>query len=177
MPKKRKTPSSFFFDGLTDSALTPKRAKPFLTLGKIHADTAIVYCEGHFGGIEGKTANDLVRHSEKYAVLSIIDSEKAGQDAGEILDGEPNGIAICRNLDEALAAAGPVPGYFIFGIAPASGLFSPIERQLLLRAIELGMNIVNGLHEFLNDDPEFAAACAESGVVIRDLLKPREKRS
>jgi uncharacterized NAD-dependent epimerase/dehydratase family protein len=176
MPKKRKTPSSFFFDGLTDSAPITKPAKPFLTLGKIHSETAIVYCEGHFGGLDGKTANGLVRHSEKYEILSIIDSEKAGQDAGEILDGEPNGISICRDLDEALADAGPVPGYFIFGLAAASGMLSPIERQLLLRAIDLGMNIVNGLHEFLNDDPEFAAACAESGVVIRDVRGPRKKR-
>ena len=28
--------------------------------------TAIVYCEGQFGEQDGKTANGLVRHSEKY---------------------------------------------------------------------------------------------------------------
>jgi hypothetical protein len=27
--------------------------------------TAIIYCEGKFGAIDGKTANGLVRHSEK----------------------------------------------------------------------------------------------------------------
>jgi hypothetical protein len=56
--------------------------------------TAIVYCEGNFGGIDGKTANGLVRYSEKYEILSIIDSEKAGLDAGSVLDDEPNGIPI-----------------------------------------------------------------------------------
>lgn len=40
--------------------------------------TAIVYCEGNFGAIDGKTANGLVRHSEKYEILSVIDSEQAG---------------------------------------------------------------------------------------------------
>ena len=35
--------------------------------------TAIVYCEGQFGEQDGKTANGLVRHSEKYEVLSVID--------------------------------------------------------------------------------------------------------
>ena len=44
--------------------------------------TAIVYCEGNFGAIDGKTANGLVRHSEKYEILSVIDSDKAGLDAG-----------------------------------------------------------------------------------------------
>ncbi|MFC5051639.1 DUF1611 domain-containing protein [Rubritalea spongiae] len=140
------------------------------------SETAIVYCEGNFGGVDGKTANGLVRHSEKYEILSIIDSELVGQDAGEVLDGKPNGISICRDLDDALANAGRVPDCFIFGIAPASGMLSSAERQILLRAIAKGMNIVNGLHEFLNDDPEFAAASSESGVIIRDVRRPRDKK-
>jgi len=36
--------------------------------------TAVVYCEGQFGEQDGKTANGLVRHSEKYEILSVIDS-------------------------------------------------------------------------------------------------------
>ncbi len=139
-------------------------------------ETAIVYCEGNFGGIDGKTANGLVRHSEKYEIFSIIDSEKAGQDAGEFLDGKPNGIPIHQDLEEALAQMDRVPDHFIFGIAPASGMLSATERKLLLRAIEHGMNIVNGLHEFLNEDPEFAEASAKANVVIRDVRKPRDKK-
>ncbi|MGL5444587.1 MAG: hypothetical protein ACRDDJ_19210, partial [[Mycobacterium] stephanolepidis] len=49
--------------------------------------TAIVYCEGQFGEQDGKTANGLVRHSEKYEILSVIDSLRAGVDAGRLLDG------------------------------------------------------------------------------------------
>jgi uncharacterized NAD-dependent epimerase/dehydratase family protein len=177
MSKKRKFPSSsFLFDEFPVPSAITKTAGPFSNRDKIPSETAIVYCEGNFGGIDGKTANGLVRHSEKYKILSIIDSEKAGQDAGEILDGEPNGIPVFQNLGTALAHAGRTPDCFIFGIAPASGMLSRIERRLLLRAIEYGMNIVNGLHEFLNDDPEFAAACAKSKVVIRDVRKPRDKK-
>ena len=139
-------------------------------------ETAIVYCEGNFGGIDGKTANGLVRHSEKYHILSIIDSEKAEMDSGEVLDGKCNGIPIYRDLGTALAQAGGAPDHLIFGIAPASGLLSQAERRVLLRAIAYGINIVNGLHEFLNDDPEFAAACEKHGVVIRDVRRPRDKK-
>ena len=39
--------------------------------------TAIVYCEGQFGQQDGKTANGLVRHSERYEILSVIDSTRA----------------------------------------------------------------------------------------------------
>jgi uncharacterized NAD-dependent epimerase/dehydratase family protein len=137
------------------------------------AASAIVYCEANFGAIDGKTANGLVRYSQKYDILSVIDSCKAGQDAGMVLDGTPNAIPICRDLAAALTLAGGVPDYFIYGMAPASGRLSPQERAVLLKAMRHGMNIVNGLHEFLNDDREFAAAAAAADVTILDVRKPR----
>ncbi|MDH3275148.1 MAG: DUF1611 domain-containing protein [Gammaproteobacteria bacterium] len=138
--------------------------------------TAIIYCEANFGAIDGKTANGLVRHSERYEILSVIDSEKAGLDAGMVLDGKLNAIPICRDLAESLENADTLPDYFIFGIAPSNGMLSMHERGLLLEAISHGMNIVNGLHEFLNDDPVFKAACAVSNVEILDVRKPADKK-
>jgi len=138
--------------------------------------TAVVYCEGEFGAVDGKTANGLVRHSEKYEILSVIDSEQAGLDTGEILDDTPNGIPVCASLDEALARAERVPDVLIFGMAPSTGMLSPAERLLMLEAMGRGMGLVNGLHEFLNDDPEFAAASALHGVTIRDVRRPRDKK-
>ncbi len=138
--------------------------------------TAAVYCEGEFAAIDGKTANGLVRHSEKYRIVSVIDSTKAGLDAGTVLDGKAAGIPICANVADAIQQVGAVPDYFIFGKAPASGMLSPHERRIVLMAIDLGMNIVNGLHEFLNDDPEFAAASLAGDVRIYDVRKPRAKK-
>jgi uncharacterized NAD-dependent epimerase/dehydratase family protein len=138
--------------------------------------TAIVYCEGNFGAIDGKTANGLVRRSERYEILSVIDSEKAGLDTGMVLDGKPNEIPICRNLKEALEAADALPDYFIFGMAPSSGMLSLHERGLVLEAISRGMNVVNGLHEFLGDDPVFKAACTASNVEIFDVRRPPDKK-
>ncbi|MEH6404931.1 MAG: DUF1611 domain-containing protein [Sneathiella sp.] len=145
--------------------------------GKIEKiNTAIVYCEGNFGAIDGKTANGLVRHSEKYEILSIIDSKKSGQDSGEVLGDGPNAIPVCRDLADALAQAKGVPDYFIYGMAPSSGMLSTHERSLVLEAMGRGMNIVNGLHEFLNDDPVFAAACIANNVSILDIRKPSAKK-
>ena len=138
--------------------------------------TAIIYCEANFGAIDGKTANGLVRHSERYEILSVIDSEKAGLDAGTVLDGKPNSIPICRDLAESLEKAVTVPDYFIFGMAPSSGMLSLYERGLVLEAMSRGMNIVNGLHEFLGDDPVFKAACAVSNVEIYDVRRPPDKK-
>jgi uncharacterized NAD-dependent epimerase/dehydratase family protein len=68
--------------------------------------SAVVYSEAFFGTPDGKTANGLVRHSEKYEVLSVIDSTKAGADAGAYLDDAPNGIPICADLAHAIVLAG-----------------------------------------------------------------------
>ena len=138
--------------------------------------TAVVYCEGNFGAIDGKTANGLVRRSERYEILSVIDSEKAGLDAGTVLDGEPNAIPICGDLAAALESAATLPDYFIFGMAPSSGMLSLHERGVVLEAITRGMNIVNGLHEFLGDDPVFKAACMVSNVEIFDVRRPPAKK-
>jgi uncharacterized NAD-dependent epimerase/dehydratase family protein len=140
------------------------------------SETAIIYCEDNFGKIDGKTANGLTRYSEKYKILSIIDSTKAGLDSGMVLDNIPNGIPVYNDLSEALENADKTPDNFIYGMAPLSGMLSKLERSIILKAIKLGMNIVNGLHEFLNDDREFALASAANNVKILDVRRPRDKK-
>lgn len=155
----------------------PTSVVPFPPHGETgKPNTAIVYCEGNFGAIDGKTANGLVRHSEKYEILSVIDSEKAGLDSGVVLGGAPNSIPVCRDLADSLSQAENLPGFFILGVAPSDGLLSTRERRLVIEAMGYGLNIVNGLHEFLNDDPVFTAACLANDVTILDVRKPRDKR-
>jgi uncharacterized NAD-dependent epimerase/dehydratase family protein len=138
--------------------------------------TAVVYCEANFAKTDGKTANGLVRHSERYEVLSVLDSTQAGHDTGEVLGEGANGIPVCADLDEAIRDAGSVPDVLIYGVAPSSGLLSPAERRVMLDAMSRGMGIVNGLHEFMNDDAEFSAASAKYGVTIIDVRRPRDKK-
>lgn len=158
------------------SSAASNTSPAIFAIPKPRLTTAIVYCEASFGAIDGKTANGLVRRSEKYEILSVIDSHKAGRDAGMVLDNKPNDIPICRDLDDSLAQAGDLPDSFIFGMAPSSGLLSKHQRGLILEAMSHGMNIVNGLHEFLNDDPVFAAACKANQVTIDDVRRPRDKK-
>lgn len=138
--------------------------------------TAIVYCEAQFGEQDGKTANGLVRHSEKYEILSVLDSRQAGTDSGLFLDGVANGIPVHADLAEAIAHAGRVPDYLICGVAPADGLLSYAQRLVLLDGIARGMHVINGLHEFLNDDAEFVAAALLAQVTITDVRQPKATR-
>ena len=92
-----------------------------------------------------------------------------------VLDGVPNGIPVHGSVSSAIAALGHVPDCFVFGVAPASGMLSGAERAVVLDAIARGMDVVNGLHEFLNDDPEFVAAAHAHDVTIHDVRRPRPK--
>ncbi|SHO57728.1 DUF1611 domain-containing protein [Vibrio quintilis] len=138
--------------------------------------SAVIYCEGSFGKIDGKTANGLVRHSLSYRIQSVIDNECAGLDAGEVLDNKANGIPIVANIEEALIDAESIPDYFIFGIAPTSGVLSDPDKNIILDAMARGMNIVNGLHEFLTDDPLFVESSLKNNVQIIDTRKHKNKR-
>jgi uncharacterized NAD-dependent epimerase/dehydratase family protein len=157
--------------------MSPAPSTARRSLGAVPARlTAVVYCEANFGDIDGKTANGLVRHSERYDIVGVIDSRYSGLDAGQVLGDKPNGIPVVADLADAAAVVGGVPDSFIFGMAPSSGMLSPLERRIMLDAMGRGMNIVNGLHEFLNDDPEFAAAKATNDVTILDVRRPRAKK-
>ncbi len=82
---------------------------------------------------------------------------------------------LCTNIEEAIIQAETVPDYFIFGIAPSKGFLSDSEKQIILDAMSLNMNIVNGLHEFLNDDPVFREASLKNNVHILDIRRPKSK--
>ncbi|WP_299971651.1 DUF1611 domain-containing protein [uncultured Roseobacter sp.] len=138
--------------------------------------SAIVYCEGNFAKIDGKTANGLVRHSEAYRILSVIDSTHGGQDSGLVLDDAMNNIPVFNDLNAALVHEALVPDTLIYGMAPSTGRLSPTDRSVVLDAIALGMNIVSGLHEYLCDDPEIATAASQRDVTIRDIRKPKQSK-
>lgn len=138
--------------------------------------TAVVLCEGAFGGTGGKTAHGLVRHTERYRVRAVIDSLLAGRDAGEVLDGRPAGIPIVAGLDEAMRAAGGAADFLVVGVATHGGVLPSECRPAIRAALERGMHVDSGLHTFLADDAEFASIAARSGSRIRDVRRtpPRE---
>ena len=139
--------------------------------------TAVVYCEGNFGRIDGKTANGLVRHSQAYRILSVIDSGLAGRDSGRVLDNVNNGVPILEDLEAAVVPETTIPDTLIYGMAPSSGKLLSADRKIVLDAISLGMNIVSGLHEYLDDDPEISAAAEAAKITIRDIRKPKPSKA
>ncbi len=156
-----------------DRATFAKRQREVEKKRKIdQKKTALVYCENQFGSVDGKTAAALVRHSEIYTVVGVIDSSLAGKDAGEELGEEKRGIPIFANLDDALSKLSEIPNCYIYGKAPLETYISAEERFLILEAMEKGMDIINGLHQFFSEDSEFVKMAAQNNIQIKDIRKP-----
>ena len=135
---------------------------------------AIIYCEGAFATPNGKTAHGLIRRTERYRVLSVIDSRYAGKDAGKILDGIAKNIPIFSDLDTAFTHAianGPPASHFVIGLAPDGGRLSPSARADVIKAIQMGLNVDSGLHDFLSEDSELVRLAKKHQVQLRDVRK------
>ncbi|MBD3381442.1 MAG: DUF1611 domain-containing protein [candidate division Zixibacteria bacterium] len=136
---------------------------------------AIVYCEEAFNTTNGKTAHGLVRYTERYYILSVIDSVYRGLDAGKVLDNKPTGIPIFSSLEIALedaAARGKPATHLVIGLAPDGGRLSQPARDDIREAIDFGLNIDCGLHDFLTEDSDLMELAQKKGVVVRDIRKP-----
>ena len=131
-------------------------------------DNAVVLAEGVFGSTYGKTANGLVRFTKRFNVVAVIDSTKAGSDAGTVLAGKPRGIPIVSTVEEGIKLGART---LVVGVATDGGYIPEEYRKFIAVAISHGLNIVSGLHEFISDDPEFSALAAKYGSYITDVRK------
>ncbi len=138
--------------------------------------TAAVFTDRWFQTPNAKTAHGLVRGPSRFQVVALLDRDGAGRDAGEMLDGTPRGIPTFADLDAMLRALPRRPDCFVLGVATSGGVLPPAMRPTILAAVAAGMDVVNGLHEFLADDPEVAAAAAKAGVKLIDVRRPRPRR-
>ena len=129
---------------------------------------AIIYCEGSFGTTNGKTAHGLVRRSQRYQILSVVDSRHDQSDAGRLLDGRRNGILIHGNIRKAVETAradGHSATHLVIGLAPDGGRLSGKARRDLMEAIDLGLHIDSGLHDFLSEDSAIRLAAEQRGDI------------
>ncbi|MCP8304741.1 MAG: DUF1611 domain-containing protein [archaeon] len=130
---------------------------------------AVILAEGKFKTTDGKTAHGLVRYSKRYKIVGVIDSALSGKDAGEFLDGKPNGIKIYASVEGALAEHDV--DTLIVGVATNGGTLPNGYREIIKDSIKAGLNVVSGLHEFLSDDLEFRKLAEENDVKIIDVRK------
>lgn len=140
--------------------------------------TAIVFCQGMFNTPEGKTSHGLVRFTERYNVLAVIDAKYAGQDSGEVLDNRPNWINIFPTFTaayEEFTNQGIEINNFVVGLAPDGGRLPKEHKKEIALALQKGLNVDSGLHDFLTNDPELVQLAAQHNCRIRDVRKTPDR--
>ncbi len=146
------------------------------TIDPLMQETAAILTQGLYSTPNAKTAHGLVRGPSRYRIVALIDDRGAGRDAGELLDGRSRSIPTLASLDALLTSDLPAPRWLVLGIATPGGVLPAALRPTLLAALDRGIGVVNGLHEFLGDDPTFAATAARTGAAIVDIRRPRPRR-
>jgi len=137
-------------------------------------DNAIILTLTDFTTHNGKTAHGLVRGSERFRILGVIDSVAAGRDAGEVLDGKHRNIPIFATLQAAIAGIPEPIHYCIIGIAVSGGKLPAAMLPILKETLQNGISIVNGLHEFLSDKPAFVRLAKKHHAKLIDVRRPKK---
>ncbi len=130
---------------------------------------AIVYCEREYLSANGKTAHGLVRHTDRYEIVGVVDSTAPVGDAGEILDEKKRGIPLFSSLKDAYLET--KPEIFIIGAVSEGGILPKGYDEAVIWALSQGLDIVSGLHQFISDDERFTHLAAEKGCSITDVRK------
>lgn len=137
---------------------------------------AVILTNGLLKKSDAKTAHGLIRGTERYEIVGVIDSaETAGKDAGELLDGKHRNIPIFDSLSSAKTNLQSIE-YLIIGVATIGGILPPAMLDVVKIAIENGISIVNGLHEYLSEKPEIVALAETNKVELIDIRRPKSRK-
>lgn len=125
---------------------------------------------------DAKTAHGLIRGTERYQIVGVIDdANTAGKDAGRLLDGKNRNIPIFESLELAVENLTEI-NYLIIGVATVGGVLPVDMLEIIKKAIQYKISIVNGLHEYLVEKPDFVALAAENSVSLTDIRKPKSRK-
>jgi uncharacterized NAD-dependent epimerase/dehydratase family protein len=121
----------------------------------------LLLAEGFSGDAHyGKTMRGVLRYRRE-DVVAILDSTRAGE--------TEEGIPVVGTVADA---APYQPTTALVGVATQGGRFPPEWLAILRDCVEAGIDVENGLHVFLADDPELSALAAARGAELRDLRRP-----
>ncbi len=140
-----------------------------------HKYNAIILTGGLLHEPDAKTAHGLIRGTDRYNIVGVIDSVHYGKDAGEVLDGICRDIPVFASVEEAVAKNKEIH-YCIIGIATVGGVLPHRFIPVIETCIKQNISIVNGLHDFLNTMPSIVSLAAKHNVELIDVRKPKNKK-
>lgn len=135
---------------------------------------AIVITGGYLDTSNAKTAHGLIRGTDRFNIVGIIDHKHPGKDAGEILDKQKRNIPVFVTIADALQASSTPIKYCVIGVATKGGVIPETLRVMIKEALEHNLSIVNGLHDYVSEHEELAAIAKQKGLEIIDVRKPKK---
>ncbi len=132
---------------------------------------AILLTNGLFDTDNAKTAHGLVRESNRFKIVAVVDHKHAGNDAGVLLDGRHRNIPVYATIGEVMNLQ---PEVCVVGVATSGGIFPGNLLDEVKDAIQCKLNIVNGLHDHLTARPEIKKLAEENGVELTDIRAPKQ---
>ncbi|MBT8220706.1 MAG: DUF1611 domain-containing protein [Bacteroidia bacterium] len=138
-------------------------------------DTAVILTSGLLTSNKAKTAHGLIRGTDRFDLVGVIDDNSTGKDAGIVLDGQSRDIPIFGSIDEAIQKVNRPIRYCIIGVATPGGIIPKELQQDLMHILDCGVSVINGLHHFLGDLPEFVQKANDKKVELLDIRKGKPK--
>ncbi|MDP9069621.1 MAG: DUF1611 domain-containing protein [Actinomycetota bacterium] len=128
----------------------------------------IVLTDGYTTSRNAKTAHGVLRYARD-RVVAVLDRENAGRTMSEVMPSLSSAAPIVADLDEAREMGGTS---LLLGVATPGGWIPEHWRPWVLAAVDAGLEVANGLHRFLADDPELVERAAASGARLWDVRRP-----
>lgn len=125
--------------------------------------------DGHSNPFVAKTAISILRYRGD-DVVAVLDAHTDAKTAEEVFK-TGGSTPFVASLNDIVGTDA-----LYIGIAPPGGNLPPEWKPLILSAIEQKMDIVSGLHDFLNEDPDYVAAAQKSGAKLIDVRANRFKK-
>lgn len=120
--------------------------------------------DGESSSGSAKTAVSLLRYRTD-DILAVLDRNTAGSTAEQVF-GVGGDIPVISSISEV-----PDADAIFIGIAPAGGRLPDSWEPLLLEAIGQGVDIVSGLHEFLQQNDVLSKAALKAETKLVDVRK------
>ena len=128
----------------------------------------VVFAPGAFADRTAKTAHGVIAYAADETV-AVIDPAHAGKRVRDVLPYLDSDAPIVADVAASLAYA---PTALLIGIAPQGGALPAAYRDEIAAALRAKLEIVNGLHVFLNEDVELRALADAHDTRIWDLRRP-----
>lgn len=128
----------------------------------------LVLTDGFLAERAAKTAHGVIRYSSD-SIAAVLDRDHAGRSLQEVMPDLGREAPIVGDVATGIELGATS---MLLGVATPGGWVPEHWREWVVEAIKSGLEIANGLHRFLRDDPELVRLAEEHGARLWDVRDP-----